>query len=332
MSWGAPAVDEEVHIVLSRTFSERARPAIPDTASDTAVDEGTGAVEERPSAVPHGTAADTPTAESGPSERAEQPVGPTGPAEPAPEAAESSTTGPAVETPDGDGEGLDVVDLLTHELRTPLATVATLAHMIDQQWDRLQADERRELVGRIATRARGLDELVGRLLDLSRAQRGHLQVEPRPLPLRPVIEEVLVALREGGDTADLVVDVPDDVDVLVDPVVLRGLLRNLLSNAMKFTSASSAIVVTARPLDDRVEVGIADEGPGIDPSEQDLIFLPGYRASKAPEGGSGMGLAISRAYVEALGGQLWVESLPGAGSTFWFTVPKASSVRSGHPR
>ena len=172
-----------------------------------------------------------------------------------------------------------------------------------------------------------LSVLVDKLLDLSKLQAG--RATPRPDWVS--LEEVVLAAREGlGEaSSDVRVTVDSDVpDVRADGAQLERAFANLLENARRY-SGGEPVVVHIRRTGSRVLVRVVDRGPGIDPSQRERIFEPFYRgpeAGSSPGAGSGLGLAIAKGFIEANGGTITVESLPGQGTSFVVALPATGAV------
>jgi two-component system sensor histidine kinase KdpD len=223
---------------------------------------------------------------------------------------------------------------VTHDLRTPLASIEAAAESLlepDIDWSEA---ERREFAETIVASAQRLNRLVTNLLDLSRLEAGVAVPELRWYPIGDVIATVLDQLDLIGrtDGYEIVVDVPDDVPpVPMDHAQIEQVLTNLVENALKYSPRGSTITIQARVLAPNrdLEVRVTDQGIGIPPHELDAIFSKFYRvqnvylpwASGRPPAGTGLGLAISAAIILAHGGRIWAESQPGAGATFIFTLP-----------
>ncbi len=218
-----------------------------------------------------------------------------------------------------------LLNSVSHDLRTPLASIkASASSLLDQDvsWD---AEQRREFLATIDTEADRLTRLVHNLLDMSRIEAGAL--DPRPVEtsvadlVGPVVRHARQRARQRVDT-----DVPDDLPaVLVDPVRADQLLTNLLDNARAYAPGGPVAVVARPGTAGEVEIRVIDHGPGIPGPERERVFDQFYRlkgGGKRP-GGTGMGLAICRGIARAHGGRLWVETTPGGGSTFVLTLPVA---------
>jgi two-component system sensor histidine kinase KdpD len=208
---------------------------------------------------------------------------------------------------------------VSHDLRTPLTAILAAGHALGT--DSLTTDERAELSTGVVDAADRLAALVDKLLDLSKLQAG--SAVPRPDWVS--LEEVLLSAREslGEDASDVRVTVePDIPDLRADAAQLERAFANLLENARRY-SAGQQVAVHIRRSDSRVLVRVVDRGPGIDPSERERIFEPFYRGNDAggPWTGSGLGLAIAKGFIEANGGTISVDSLPGQGTSFVVSLP-----------
>jgi two-component system, OmpR family, sensor histidine kinase KdpD len=211
---------------------------------------------------------------------------------------------------------------VSHDLRTPLASIKASVSSLrqgDVQWD---PEDEAELLATIEESADRLDGLVANLLDMSRLQTGVVM----PL-LRPVtLEEVVPAALAGVPAGRVDVDVPETlVPVRADAGLLERALANVVENAVRYSS--EPVLVSASELrfgrgPARVELRVADRGPGISDGLKEAIFEPFQRLGDAPRGGGvGLGLAVARGFVEAMGGTLDAEDTPGGGLTMVFALP-----------
>ena len=220
--------------------------------------------------------------------------------------------------------------MVSHELRTPLTAAKGFVDTVLLHWHRLPDERRRQLLERASGNADELSRLVIQLLDFSRMDADRVEVRPQRCNLRELVEGVVS--QSGPVVANHEVDmvVPVGLQVSVDPDAFGQVLLNLLTNAVKFSPAGSSIRVHARSAGDEAVVSVRDEGVGISPADQERIFERFYQArnSDASRRGTGIGLAIVRRFVEMHGGRIWVDSSPGTGSTFTFTLPLASGETS----
>jgi two-component system sensor histidine kinase KdpD len=212
---------------------------------------------------------------------------------------------------------------VSHDLRTPLASAkaaVTSLRSPDIRW----ADEDRDEL--LATADESLDRLahlVDNLLDMSRLQAGALSVFPRPAGLEEIVARALDDL--GPDGGEVVVEIPDSLpEVRVDPAILERVVVNLTANAVRYSPPGQPPLLTASVLGDRVELRIADRGPGIPEPDRDRVFVPFQRLGDTDNTtGVGLGLALSRGLTEAMGGTLEPEETPGGGLTMAVSLPAA---------
>jgi len=208
---------------------------------------------------------------------------------------------------------------VSHDLRTPLAAIraATSDMRAGVAYDDATRDELLDLVGDEAER---LDRLVANLLSLSRIEAGALEPERQAVAVDELVADRVRRLARLFRHVTVQDDVPAGVPLVdADYSQLDQVVTNLLENAARHSPPGSSVSVGARCLDGRVEVWVADEGPGIDPAQVDDLFEPFQRGPGSES--SGIGLAICKAIVEAHGGQIGVRPGLDGGATFWFTLP-----------
>lgn len=190
--------------------------------------------------------------------------------------------------------------------------------------------DRERFLGLIVSEAERLTRLINQTLDLAKIESGRADWNGCELNLKEVIEQSVAATSQlfREKEAHVELDLPDNLPlILADRDRLIQVMLNLLSNAVKFLAQGRGRVkVMLRLLTDGLEVSVADNGPGIRPEDQQLIFEKFRQVGDtmtAKPSGTGLGLPISRRIVEHFGGKLWVESVPGEGATFRFTLPFA---------
>jgi signal transduction histidine kinase len=220
----------------------------------------------------------------------------------------------------------DFLSMVSHELRTPLGLIKGYVGTLLSTDLPIDSPTAREFLGVIDEEADALSELVGNLLDTSRIEAGTLRVEPQPNDLCVIVSGAVDALqaRYPGRSVDVRIG-PELPPAWVDGRRIAQVLGNLLENAAKYSPEASPIFVLAEPRHPLVCVTVRDRGPGIPAAALPYLFDKFYRVPDAPilAGGTGLGLTIARGIVEAHGGQIWVESTPGVGTAFSFTVPVA---------
>lgn len=217
---------------------------------------------------------------------------------------------------------------VSHELRTPLNSILGFAELLRDIMAAPSDSRTARYVQNILTSGRNLLELINDLLDLAKIEAGRMEVRSEPLALADLFEGLTSLIRPLVEKQQLTVTAtvaPDVPILLTDGPKLQQVLYNLLSNAIKFSPAQGKIELRAQRVgDEQVRISVTDEGPGIEPDQQQVIFekfrqIDGSVTRK--HGGTGLGLAISRELIGLLGGDIGVESEPGRGATFWVTLP-----------
>jgi two-component system sensor histidine kinase KdpD len=215
---------------------------------------------------------------------------------------------------------------VSHDLRTPLATITGAASTILESGPRLDAQTRQELMESIREEADRLNRLVQNLLEMTRLESGALQLHREWHPLEEVIGASLSRLGKKLAGRKVHTSVPSDLPLVpIDDVLVEQVLVNLLDNAIKYTPPESPIRIMATSTDEAVTVEIADRGPGLPRGEEDRVFEKFYRAQPDRGRGSGLGLAICQGIVKAHGGRIWAQNLPEGGVAFLFTLPRVGT-------
>ena len=212
---------------------------------------------------------------------------------------------------------------MSHELRTPLNAIIGFSELLQQQLVGDLNEEQLAYLDDVVDAGRHLLSLINDVLDLSKIEAGKMELDLADVSLRPTLESGLTMNAERAGQARIALGLelePDEITIRADERKVRQVVFNLLSNAVKFTPADGRVEVSARLVDGVVEVAVSDTGPGIAPEERELIFEE-FQQARSGQEGTGLGLALSRRFIELHGGRLWVESTPGQGSTFRFTLP-----------
>jgi two-component system sensor histidine kinase KdpD len=211
---------------------------------------------------------------------------------------------------------------VSHDLRTPLATITGAVSTILEQRGRLDAQTQRELLESVHEEAERLNRLVQNLLEMTRLESGALQLKRELHPPEEVIGAALGRLGKRLADRRVTTRVPPDLPlVAMDDVLIEQVLVNLLDNALKYTPAGTPVEVIATATDQNLTIEIADHGPGLPPGEEDRVFEKFFRGEQLVARGAGLGLAICRGIVRAHGGRIWAQNLPGGGVAFLFTLP-----------
>jgi len=217
----------------------------------------------------------------------------------------------------------EFIGLVSHELRTPLTVILGALSTVITEGDRLTVKETKQLVGDAYSEAELLSNILANLLELARAQANRLQINEEPVNIREIIETTVNKMKQQIASHPVSVDCDDSITVNADRVRLQRILHNLLDNAVKYSAPRTKIEIFARRNKGEFVVGVRDKGIGIPVDKQGMLFEPFQRLEPQNNNatGTGLGLVVCRRLVEAHGGRMWVESQPGSGSTFQFTLP-----------
>lgn len=218
----------------------------------------------------------------------------------------------------------DFVSNLSHELRTPLASLKALAETL-QEGALEDLPAARRFLDQIQIEVDALTQMVNELLELSKIESGRFSLERSPVAACDLLQSAARRMQVQAERADITLRVECEKDlpeVQVDAQRLEQVLVNLIHNAVKFTRPGGEVVLLAGAADGGVRFAVRDTGVGIPADEVSRVFERFYRVDKSRTGsGTGLGLSIARHIVEAHGGKIWVESVEGQGSTFFFSIP-----------
>lgn len=221
-----------------------------------------------------------------------------------------------------------VLSSVSHDLRAPLAVIASASSTLIEHGDRLHGGGRAEMARIIHDEARRLNELLKSLLDITRLQSGSLHVNRDWESLEELIGSVLHRADERTGGQRLRASVPSDLPLLqLDAILVEQVLLNLVDNALKHSVSEQPIEIEAatRGTESAV-ISVIDHGTGIDPAELTRIFDKFYRTDASVGGGLGLGLTIARGIIEAHGGHIWAAQTPGGGLTIQFTLPLSAAA------
>jgi two-component system sensor histidine kinase KdpD len=223
-----------------------------------------------------------------------------------------------------------VLRAVSHDLRTPVTAIVAAGHALGS--DSLTPTERTELSAAVVGEGEQLAALVDKLLDLSRLQAGRAEPRRDWVSLEDVVLGARDSLADSGGAVRISVE-PDVPPVRADAAHLERAFANLIENALRY-SGGQPVSVHVNRSGSRAVVRVVDQGPGIGPAERARIFEPFYRGSASgrdPRAGSGLGLAIAKGFVEANGGTISVDSLPGQGSSFVVSLPIEQTAVTERP-
>jgi two-component system sensor histidine kinase KdpD len=220
-----------------------------------------------------------------------------------------------------------LLSAMSHDLRTPLASITGAASTLRSQGGRLPAETRQELLESISDEAERLGRLVGNLLDMTRFESGGVELRRDLYPLEEIVGTVLQRMESQLEGREVSTDLAENLPmVFVDDVLLGQVLWNLLENATKYTPPASPLDLAAFEQEGAVIIEVRDRGPGVPPGEEERIFEKFYRGqSRTTSGkvpGAGLGLPICRAIVQAHRGTIQALARPGGGTIFQIRLSK----------
>jgi signal transduction histidine kinase len=220
-----------------------------------------------------------------------------------------------------------MLGVVAHDLRNPLHTILMATELLDIGLEPGTLPQRQvAMVNRAGER---MNRLIQDLLDVQRMDSGKLEIERQSISARALLvdaHEMLRPLAEKDDLS-LTLAVPPTLPMIeADAHRLHQVLSNLVGNAIKFTPKFGSILLRGEALQDEVRIQVADTGPGIPSDQLPHVFGQFWQASRTDRRGIGLGLAIAKGIVESHGGRIWVESVLGQGSSFFFTLPIAGTA------
>ena len=225
---------------------------------------------------------------------------------------------------------------MSHELRTPLNAIIGFSEvLLDPELSRVGPEQRDQFVGNIHRSGKHLLALINDILDLSKVEAGRMELRYETLALGPLLEGCVSIVTPLADKKNIRLNAvcdPPHSRVRADPAKVKQVLYNLLSNGVKFTSEGGQVSVTASFSDNEARIAVRDTGIGIKPDDQELVFEAFRQIEQGTtrqQEGTGLGLALVKRLVELHGGRITVESTPGQGSCFTFTLPLVEDL---HPQ
>ena len=232
----------------------------------------------------------------------------------------------------------EFVSLASHQLKTPLSAINWYSEMVLEEEVGPLNEKQKEYLKNLYDANRRMVELVNSLLNVSRIDLGAFAVEPSPTDFSAVADEVLTELKPQIGLKKLRLDKEYDKQVPsinADPKLLRIIFQNLLSNAVKYTAPNGVIGLALKKEGDNILIRVTDTGYGIPAADQGKIFTKLFRADNVRDKeaeGTGLGLYIVKAVVEAGGGRIWFDSLEGRGTSFFITLPLAGMKKKAGTR
>ncbi len=216
--------------------------------------------------------------------------------------------------------------IIAHDLRSPFTSILGFSEILIENIRDLEITKTEEFIKDINTSAQNTLYLLDNLLNWAKTQTGNIIVQPKKINLSSIIQETIDLLNAPANIKSISLNLiqPDKIEIYVDENMVKTVLRNLISNAIKFTNLGGNIDVSAISEGDQVEIIISDNGVGMNEDTQKSLFNISVKTTTpgtADEKGSGLGLVLCKEFTEMLGGSIWVESEEGKGSDFKFTLP-----------
>ena len=221
--------------------------------------------------------------------------------------------------------------IIAHDLKNPFSTVLGLSELLAREFETFDSDSLKNFITQIYKYSNNTFNLLENLLQWSMVQTGRMPLHPTIINLKHIIEENLELLAGNAKNKNIEMQIisSNDCSSYVDINQITTVVRNLLSNAIKFTPNNGIVKVEVSDSDEFWRVSVKDNGIGIEQKDMDKLFLIDSNPTTIgtlQEKGTGLGLILCKEFVERNGGTIWVESKPGKGSTFAFTVPKTDTI------
>lgn len=227
--------------------------------------------------------------------------------------------------------GLEIVSMVSHELRSPLTSVKGFTRLLLNSWSEFNDDQKQAMLSRVNHDADRVTRLINELLDVSRLESGRLMLRLQPVDLAELAGEVTTRIGLEYPELEARLDFPETFPkAYADPDKVERVLSNLVENACKYASPRGLSIAGAADSHE-VSVTVTDRGEGIPSGDLTKVFNKFFRRYEGRPHGSGLGLWISRGLIEAHGGRLVVESIAGQGTAFRFTLPLRNSEDMHHP-
>ena len=219
-----------------------------------------------------------------------------------------------------------VLAILSHDLRGPLAGIISTADYLKSNFDKMKPDAVKEMLELLHKSSKEELNMLDYLVEWARIKYAAEVFSPTKLELNQYVKKVFDGLKDAAalNTVNLHNEIEENTSVFADKKMLLSILQNIVSNALKHTDTGGKVIITARRKEDKIIVEIKDSGVGMSKEIQDNLFTPQMASlSKAREDdkGAGIGLLLVKGFLEKSGGEIWVESIIGEGSTFYFTLP-----------
>jgi signal transduction histidine kinase len=216
--------------------------------------------------------------------------------------------------------------IIAHDLKNPFHSVMGYSYLLSMDYDRFSEDERRKFASDIHNSTNNIFRLLQNLLEWSKSQTGRLIFNPREIKFKPILENSLSVLNSLAEQKSINIrySYDNELTLFADPQMIETILRNLINNAIKFTPENGLIEITAKQIDGHISICVKDTGVGISKNDVANLFRIDSKVKRKGtnnEDGSGFGLILCKEFVDKNKGDIWVNSSPEMGSSFFFTVP-----------
>jgi PAS domain S-box-containing protein len=233
----------------------------------------------------------------------------------------------------------EFISLASHQLRTPLSAIKTYSHMLVDGYMGEVTPSQKKSLRTIISATNRMNELISTLLNITRIESGTIAVTPKLLQMDKICDEVLkeLSLMAGDKSIELSLtrSGTGSMSIKTDSLILKEIITNLVSNAIKYTPDNGSVTINVRPRSHDLQVSVTDTGWGIPKYAQDQIFSKFFRAHnivKRETTGTGLGLYLVKGLLDRLGGKIWFVSEEGNGTTFSFSLPRAKRTDKSSPK
>lgn len=220
--------------------------------------------------------------------------------------------------------------IIAHDLKNPFSSVYASSEFLHEQFDQIDEKRKKKIIIRIYNSSKNLYKLLENLLQWSRSQTGKMEFSPQKINLKYIVNDTLMLLASNAKSKEIkMTSTLSDSMVYADVNMVTTVIRNLISNAIKFTSDGGTVEITSAKKDGWTEISVIDDGMGISKADMEKLFRIDCHHTTigtSNEKGTGLGLILSKEFVEKHGGKIWVESEEGKGSAFKFTLPNKNET------
>ncbi len=226
----------------------------------------------------------------------------------------------------------DFISLASHQLRTPLSAIKTYSHMlIDGFMGPINRSQLKALKTIISASNR-MNETISTLLNITRIESGSVAVAKKPVTITDLVDEIAAEYKLASIDKDIklkIIKPKNKIKIISDAVVLKEIIGNLVSNAIKYTNSGGTVTIETKSKGTQVIVSVADTGVGIPENSKDSVFTKFFRAEnvvKQETSGTGLGLFLAKGLIKELGGEVWFDSEENKGSTFYVSLPMLPQI------